>query len=686
MLDNIFKAYVVLEMIDKFSSPIEKVHTKIQTFEDAVPVFQRVGAGMMGLGGLAVMSSRKFLDAAGQMEGYQSTLKNMFKASADSIEQAASMAEVRLSELSAFAANTPFELPEVISAGLQLQSLERYSSDTLANLGDLASVAGKPFEQATSAFAKLATGQKGVAVDMFRDLLISTDDWVTATGKGIKKSGELMATTEEMLVALPKILEAKGFSGMMAEKSKTWEGAISNLSDSVFQFHATYGAHFLAPVKRTVQIISGVIAALVKWGQKHEVMAGIVTRLIGVFALLLIPTGFLLVMYASMARLKASVAANSLAMSKSFKLLTQRLWSQLSGLKAVKAAQLQLTASQKYGVKGIQLYRAAIKAFSGSLKHSFLGALRMAAKGTKTFSITLIKSMLAALKTAIPAVWSFTVALLTCPITWIIIGVVALAGAIYLLIKNFKHVKGTISKLFSPLIKQLRILWNTMKSLWSKIPGWLKPAIVVVGLFVAPFITIPILVAVAVMKIKQHFGTLAGFFTGLWNNIKGGFSTFIGWLLYGVGFITGLIIGVPVFILTKVTEAINGTIDQVKSFPDKVKGFFGGLFGLEAKEPQSLPAFAGGVRNFAGGLALVGEVGPEIVRLPSGSDVYSNTESKRMIRDLSIEGSSRSPRADEEGYSSSQVVHNHYNVTVNVSADDIESVADIVRAIEEEVD
>jgi hypothetical protein len=37
-----------------------------------------------------------------------------------------------------------------------------------------------------------------------------------------------------------------------------------------------------------------------------------------------------------------------------------------------------------------------------------------------------------------------------------------------------------------------------------------------------------------------------------------------------------------------------------------------------------IPAFANGVRNFGGGMALVGERGPEIVTLPRGSNVYAN--------------------------------------------------------------
>jgi len=43
-----------------------------------------------------------------------------------------------------------------------------------------------------------------------------------------------------------------------------------------------------------------------------------------------------------------------------------------------------------------------------------------------------------------------------------------------------------------------------------------------------------------------------------------------------------------------------------------------------------ISGFAGGVRNFMGGMAVVGERGPELVRLPRGSDVYSNSQSKGM--------------------------------------------------------
>lgn len=47
--------------------------------------------------------------------------------------------------------------------------------------------------------------------------------------------------------------------------------------------------------------------------------------------------------------------------------------------------------------------------------------------------------------------------------------------------------------------------------------------------------------------------------------------------------------------------------------------------GITVDMPKiDLPHFAGGVTNFSGGMAVVGERGPEIVRLPAGSDVIPN--------------------------------------------------------------
>ncbi|HQP04411.1 MAG TPA: hypothetical protein PLP11_07390, partial [Bacteroidales bacterium] len=146
-----------------------------------------------------------------------------------------------------------------------LQAIGRYSRENLVNLGDLAAASGKPLEQVMSAYAKLATGQRGEAVNMFRDLLISSEDWAKATGKGIKANGEMVASTEEMIAALPAILKAKGFIGMMGEQSKTTAGQLSNLKDSAFQLQAAFGENMQRDVKQLVYEGSGLLDVVKEW-------------------------------------------------------------------------------------------------------------------------------------------------------------------------------------------------------------------------------------------------------------------------------------------------------------------------------------------------------------------------------------------------------------------------------------
>lgn len=44
-----------------------------------------------------------------------------------------------------------------------------------------------------------------------------------------------------------------------------------------------------------------------------------------------------------------------------------------------------------------------------------------------------------------------------------------------------------------------------------------------------------------------------------------------------------------------------------------------------------IPGFASGVQNFSGGWALIGEGGPELLKLPQGASVYSNSQSRAMM-------------------------------------------------------
>lgn len=51
----------------------------------------------------------------------------------------------------------------------------------------------------------------------------------------------------------------------------------------------------------------------------------------------------------------------------------------------------------------------------------------------------------------------------------------------------------------------------------------------------------------------------------------------------------------------------------------------------QTEQPRQIRGFASGVNNFSGGLALVGEKGPELVNLPSGSDVFTNNRTNQIL-------------------------------------------------------
>lgn len=236
------------------TSGVEKVKNAITELNDTAKAAQSkvesMGKAFQNLGwfataGIGLNKAFDFVKDASQasqaIETYEVSLKNMLGTT--------DAARERMQEYFAIAKETPFDLPQVVEAGNKLQALGRYSADNVKMLGDLAAASGKPMEQAMSAYAKLASGQKGIAVDMFRDLMITTDDWAKATGKGVDKQGQMLATTEEMIAALPGLLKSKGYLGMMATQAQTTAGKLSNLEDGIFQLEVAIGDRLASSIK-----------------------------------------------------------------------------------------------------------------------------------------------------------------------------------------------------------------------------------------------------------------------------------------------------------------------------------------------------------------------------------------------------------------------------------------------------
>ena len=256
-----------IEVVNKFSVPMQNFIDNVDSAQNKVAnltsALSKIGkiAQIVAPVGIAVKKlfdfGKESLNASNQIEVYEASLKNMLGT--------ADAARERMQDYMRIAQQTPFDLPQVVEAGNKLQAVGKYSEENLKMLGDLAAVSGKPMEQALNAYTKMASGQKGVAIDMFRDLMITTEDWTKATGKGVDKSGQLQASTKELLAALPKIMKSKGYLGMMASQAETTQGKLANLEDGIFQLKAAIGEQLRPAVLNFTGSASRAVDAMKRW-------------------------------------------------------------------------------------------------------------------------------------------------------------------------------------------------------------------------------------------------------------------------------------------------------------------------------------------------------------------------------------------------------------------------------------
>ncbi len=513
------------------------------------------------LGGVAVKNSANF-------EQYRATLTVMLGSQ--------ELANKRLQEYADIGAKTPFQLPQVVELGNHLQAIGKYSRDNVNMLGDLATAAGKPIEQVSAAFSKLATGQKGIAVDMFHDLLITTEDWTKATGKGVTKNGELMATTEEMMAVLPKIMADKKFLGMMEGQGQTFIVKMSNLVDAWNGKLQEVGEKILPAIKPYIDQL---------------------TTYIG------------------------SIDLNAIfnAIQAIFQLLT-------SGGKEAMVGGMWI--DQLFG-QGT----ADKIAFVSSKINEFYNFI--------TSGSNEANAVLFGLATVIGTILLGSVLVLVAPLIefialWGLVGAVA-GGLFYLFQTNTPLFYGVATAIG---IIAITILAGYVPAMWAAATATFAATWPIIAIAVASGLLVAAIVWLVQnwdwlkSKAIEIFGAIKNWisekFEEIKNNIWRSFDNIkrIDLFQAGKDIIQGLVNGIR-SMGSAVGNAISGLIrghvpsnvrDFLKNTPGEVGGFF-----------QGIPGFASGVNNFGGGMAIVGEQGPELVQLPRGSNVYSNGQSNQMM-------------------------------------------------------
>lgn len=176
----------------------------------------------------------------------------------------AEAASRRMKELTKFAAETPFELPEVVQASKILQSLTNgalASGDGLRLVGDAASAVGRPLEDVTMWVGRLYAGlQTGTPVGEATLRLIEMG---LISGTTARKLNDLAETGQGAGRAMEILRETFGkLGGAMADQSQTFNGLLSTLKDTFNMALADIGKPLFDGLKQGISELIPVVEGL----------------------------------------------------------------------------------------------------------------------------------------------------------------------------------------------------------------------------------------------------------------------------------------------------------------------------------------------------------------------------------------------------------------------------------------
>lgn len=192
------------------------------------------------VGFMALTGAISFTSSAVQKAANMQTLYTSFKV----LTGSAATAQKTLEGLVAFAAETPFEMPELAESARMLLAYGFNARDVqkeLRMLGDVSSGTGQRIQEIAYLYGTARVQGRLFQVDINqftnRGIPIIAE---LAKVLGVAES-EVKALTEAGKVGFPEVQQAfqnmtgEGgrFSGMMIEQSKTWNGLMSTLSDNI---------------------------------------------------------------------------------------------------------------------------------------------------------------------------------------------------------------------------------------------------------------------------------------------------------------------------------------------------------------------------------------------------------------------------------------------------------------------
>jgi tape measure domain-containing protein len=248
--------------------------------------FGKLGGAIKGFMALGIVGTfyslgKAVLSASATMEKSKVAFTTMLGS--------AEKANALLKEMTSFAANTPFELPEIVNAGKQLLAFGVASDNiipTLTRLGDVSAALNIPIGELSDLYGKARVQGTLYAEDLNqlagRGIPIFTElaKVMGVNASEVKKLGSEGKISFALMEKAFVNMTAKGsqFGGLMAEQAKTLGGQWSNLQDNLGQIAVIIGDEISPTAKVWLELFNNIGSAIVSQKKESSAIAGILWK------------------------------------------------------------------------------------------------------------------------------------------------------------------------------------------------------------------------------------------------------------------------------------------------------------------------------------------------------------------------------------------------------------------------
>jgi phage-related protein len=224
------------------------------------------------------------------------------------------------------------------------------------------------------------------------------------------------------------------------------------------------------------------------------------------------------------------------------------------------------------------------------------------------------------------AQWALNVALDANPIGLVVIAIAALVAGLIIAYKHSETFRNIVNGAFHAVAAAAAAAFNWIRAHWP----------LLISLLGGPVGLATVLIIKNFDKIQGAIKVVGKWATWLWNNA---FQPALSFIVKGIAFLLDVwghmlsALGhVPGFGWAKdAGAALQNAADRARNLADNIGKIpthkestvvLNVVHNVVHTTGGHVPKFAKGVQNFGGGLAMVGEEGPELVTLPRGASVY----------------------------------------------------------------